>query len=164
MQTPTHQFLLALAQPGATAGAAPASPQPVNAVGVPGATPTVQGGDASQGSATPPQAQGPLGGNMLFWMLPVLLLFMFLMQAMTGRKEKKRREELANMIKKGERVRTVGGVVGTIAEVGDQDVVLRLEEGKMRIAKSAIQSVESKDRPQANGTIESKPEGAKAPV
>jgi preprotein translocase subunit YajC len=101
----------------------------------------------------------PGGMNMIFWALPLMLLLLIFSQVMAGRKDKKRRQELMSSIKKGEKVQTLGGVIGTIIEVGDHDVVLRVEEGRIRFAKSAIQTVlaASKDKP-ANGTIESKPD------
>lgn len=158
LTTPSsHAWLLFLAQ-NSSAGAAPASPaQPVNAVGVPGTSSQPAAGPATNGA--PPA--GPAGGSMIFWLLPAMLLVMILMSVMGGRKEKKKRAELMESLKKGERVQTIGGVLGTITEIGEQDLVLRVEEGRIRVLKTAVQTVLSKDKP-ASSLAEAKPEAKTA--
>jgi len=126
---------------------------PIQAVGVPGA-PTATG---TTGAAGPtPAAQGPGGMGAIFWLLPAMLLVMVLLQVTGARKEKKRRAEMMSQIKKGEKVQTAGGLIGTIIEVGETDVVLRLEEGRARVLKSSIALVAGAKA--ANGTVEAKPE------
>ncbi|MDX2132534.1 MAG: preprotein translocase subunit YajC [Planctomycetota bacterium] len=144
--------------PGTTAG-------PVVPIGV-------RGSDATTGAAPvtgaptpggPPPGPAPKSGmDPIFWILPAMLLVMVLVSVFGGRKEKKRRQELLAGIKRGDRVQTMGGIIGTIAELGDDDVVLRLEEGRVRVAKSAIQGVLQSTRA-PGATVESKPE-VKAPV
>ncbi len=152
--------LWTIAQDGSPAPAA----GPVVPVGV------RQGSDAAaplNGTATTqPAGPGPgtparSGMDPIFWLLPAMLLVMVLISVFGGRKEKKRRQELLANIKKGDRVQTLGGIIGTIVEMGDDDVVLRIEEGRLRIAKSAVQGIVQPSR--AAGAVEAKPE-AKAAV
>jgi len=82
----------------------------------------------------------PFGGQFLYIMVAMLGLMIF-MSFWTNRKEKKRREELMNSMRKGDRVQTLGGMLGTVQEVFDNEVVLRLEEGRVRVARSSIQTV-----------------------
>ena len=77
---------------------------------------------------------------------PLLLVMIFVIgfSMLSSRKEKKRREQLLASIKKGEKVLTIGGIIGTIAEVRDDEVVLRVDENsntRMRFTRSSIQQV-----------------------
>lgn len=94
---------------------------------------------------------------MIFWLLPVMLIVMIIFSVLTGRKEKKKKEELISAIKKHDKVQMLGGIIGSVAEVGDEDIVLRVEEGRIRFAKSAVAAVLSSAK--ASGSLESKPEG-----
>ena len=104
--------------------------------------------------ATPAPAGNTPGG--LSVMLPMVLVLgaLILMQVFMGRKERKRRDEMMSSMKKGDRVQTSGGVIATIMEIHDDDVLLRLEEGKMRVTRAAISGVVKS----AKGGPEDKPE------
>ena len=75
--------------------------------------------------------------------LMVLLAFgvMFISMLLSGRKDQKKRKELIESMRKGDKVQTGGGIIGTVAEIGQDDVVLKVEEGRIRFAKAAIVSV-----------------------
>ena len=63
---------------------------------------------------------------------------------MGGRKEKRRRAEMLASLARNDKVHTVGGLIGTVTEVHDQEVVLRTDEAsntRVRIARSAITQV-----------------------
>ncbi|MCA9299816.1 MAG: preprotein translocase subunit YajC [Phycisphaerales bacterium] len=107
-------------------------------------TPGEPGSTATQGtpSGSPGQPTGQQGGaDFIFMMLIPLILFMFVMTFMTGRKDKRRRQEMMDSLQKHARVQTTGGVIGSVVEIRDTEVVLRVEEGRIRFAKAAIQSV-----------------------
>ena len=60
-------------------------------------------------------------------------------------KRKKQAETMRNSLKKGERITTIGGMVGRIVQVNDTTVVFETSEDSVRIeiAKWGIQSTES---------------------
>ena len=60
-------------------------------------------------------------------------------------KRKKQAETMRNSLKKGERITTIGGLVGRIVQVNDTTVVFETSEDRVRIeiAKWGIQSTES---------------------
>ena len=60
-------------------------------------------------------------------------------------KRKKQAENMRNSLKKGERITTIGGLVGRIVQVNDTTVVFETSEDRVRIevAKWGIQSTES---------------------
>jgi preprotein translocase subunit YajC len=138
----------------AAAGATPA--------GMPGATAAPAAGTtAAPGGAAPlgaPAGAAPQGLGPMIWLLPAMLVVMIGMSLWTGRKEKKKREALMNSIKKYDKVTTIAGIVGEVAELNDHDVVLRVEDGRIRFSRSAITGVIGESRA-ASSIVEGK--GAK---
>ena len=64
-------------------------------------------------------------------------------------------------LRKGDKVQTNGGIIGTVAELGQDDVVLKVEEGRIRFAKAAVTGVLKSSTAKPESTIiEPKPEGA----
>jgi preprotein translocase subunit YajC len=101
-------------------------------------------GDVPGPNPAPPSS--PLG-SILFPMVLVLgVLFMF--SIFGGRKEKKRKAEMLASLAKGAKVQTVGGVLGTIVDVRDDEVLVKVDESsntRMRFAKSAISAVTNEE-------------------
>lgn len=99
--------------------------------------------------------------------MPLLLLLafgiMFIPMILSGRKEAKKKAQLLSLMRKGDRVQTAGGITGVITELGQDDVVLRMEEGRIRFAKSAIVGI-LKSSPVNGKADEGKPEINAAPV
>ncbi|MBF0243872.1 MAG: preprotein translocase subunit YajC [Planctomycetes bacterium] len=64
------------------------------------------------------------------------------------RKEKKKKEQLMGALAKDMKVRTIGGVLGKVDEVRQNDVVLVIDErsnARITFSKSAIASIETGD-------------------
>ena len=106
------------------------------------AVPTTQG--------KPP---GPLLQFLSSGMMPLLLalavLWFLMIRGKSG--ETKKRQQMLNELKKGARVQTIGGVLGTVVEVRDSEVLLKVDEStntKMRFARSAIHRVLEDDKPE----------------
>lgn len=132
----TTQMMLVLAQDGAS-----------EVLGAPGGAAT---GEAAQGAPAGGGAPGtaaPNGMGGLGMMMPLLIglmIFMVVTSMMSGKKEKKKRAELMNSLKRRDKVQTIGGVIGTIAEIKNDEVVLKVDHGsntRIRFARSAIQQV-----------------------
>ena len=69
------------------------------------------------------------------------------------RKEKKRRAELLSAIKKGDRVQTVGGAIGTVTDIRDNDITVRVDDNtgtRIRFARSAVQTILGDDEKPQN--------------
>ncbi|MFM9168714.1 MAG: preprotein translocase subunit YajC [Phycisphaerales bacterium] len=113
----------------------------------PGATPAAAApaaGTAAGAEAVPAQPGG--GGFMI--MMMVLLGTMILFTFVSGRREKKKRAELLGSIKKHDKVMTIGGVMGTVVELKDDSVVLKVDETsntRITFSKTAISQVIAQD-------------------
>ncbi len=97
---------------------------------------------------TPQQAPGSM------FLFPALLMAMVVFLFMTSRSQKKRerreREEMYARLSKNDRVLTIGGVIGTIVAVKEDQVVVKVDEStntKMTFMKTAIQRIMSDDSP-----------------
>jgi len=96
--------------------------------------------DAGTGATGSP---GGLGMGIL-WIPLVMLVALMLFTSMGSRKERRRRQELLASIKKGDRVRTSAGIIGSITELRDDEVVLETDKAtstRIRFARSAIDQV-----------------------
>ena len=73
-------------------------------------------------------------------------------------KRKKQAENMRNSLKKGERITTIGGLVGRIVQVNDTTVVFETSEDRVRveITKWGIQSTESMEAAAQKGGKKSK--------
>ena len=113
--------------------------------GGPGAaTSTVQSGSPGTSPATR-TATGPAGGFDFLWIVVLLgfvLLWVFMLSGQ--RKEKKKRAAMLDTLKKGDRIQTVGGILGSVIEIRDNEVLVKVDENantRLRFARSAIQNV-----------------------
>lgn len=113
----------------------------------PGAAPaTVPAAAGAEGAAAAPA--GTPGGSGFMIMMMVLLGAMILFSVMSGRREKKKRADLLGSIKKHDKVLTIGGVMGTVVEMKDDAVVLKVDETsntRITFSKSAISQVIAQD-------------------
>ncbi len=88
----------------------------------------------------------PAAPNASAFFLPAMMIalvaFMLLTSRSQKKKEKRERDELHAGMSKNDRVLTVGGIVGTIHTVRENEVVLKVDEStntKMTFLKTAIQ-------------------------
>lgn len=121
---------------------------------------------SGEGAAAPAGQVRGGGMDILMFGLLIFFLFMIITTMMSGRKEKKRKAELLGSLSRHDRVQTLGGIVGTIVELTDTEVLLRTDEAtnsRVRVTRSAVQTVLKK----ARGTsieAEGKPEAAEVSV
>jgi preprotein translocase subunit YajC len=79
--------------------------------------------------------------------IPIMIGAMFLMFIFTGKKKRaaeKKRKEMLSVLKKGDKVTTIGGIIGTVLEVRDDEVNVKIDESsnaRMRFARWAIRGV-----------------------
>jgi len=87
------------------------------------------------------QAQQQQEGNPIAMLLPLILLFL-VFYFIFMRPQIKRQKELQAMIqslKKGDKVVTSGGIIGTVVGVSEDKVTIKVGEGtKLEVVKSYI--------------------------
>jgi len=64
-------------------------------------------------------------------------IFYFLLIRPQRRRQKEHRNLLGSL-KRGDRVVTAGGILGTIEEIAEDSIILTVEDGKLRLSKGSI--------------------------
>ena len=119
--------------------------------GQPAAPAPATNGAATQTPGAPAAQQRPAGPDMFLVLLPVLV-GMVLLSIFSGRKQRKQKEKLLAELKKHDRVVTTGGMIGFVAEVKPDVVVLKLEEGRdvrVTFTRDAIAAIVKSAEPAA---------------
>ena len=86
--------------------------------------------------------QSAAGGSSLSFILMLALMFlvMWLFMIRPQRKQQKALEAMRNALKKVDKVITAGGIYGTVADVDERTVLVKVDgEVKLRVDKSSIQ-------------------------
>ena len=103
-------------------------------------------------------AQPAAGGGAGFWIM-ILLLFavMWLFMIRPHRKQQKELEKFRNELKKGDKIVTAGGIYGTVAEIQERTVLIKVDgEIKLRVDKNSIVRDYSTDAQAANDQAQQK--------
>lgn len=90
-------------------------------------------------------------GDMIVTLLPMVLIlvFMFLIIYVPQKRQDKKDTAMRNSIEIGDKVTTIGGIVGIVFAISEKDDTLVVETGsdrtKIRFRRSAISGVEKLD-------------------
>lgn len=108
----------------------------------------VGGLSAAEGDGAPPRDQG---FSQTLFMIAIALLFFYFILWRPEQKRRKALEQQRSSLKKGDRVSAMG-IIGTVASIKDNTVVLRMVDGnKIEFVKAAVTEI-----------LESAPEGDSA--
>lgn len=121
------------------------------------ATPATETTGTPDGKTTGGGGAAPPAGGGIFWIMIPFLLLMIVMMSISGRKQQKKHKALMAGLQKYDKVQTAGGILGTIVELKDHELVLRTDEAsntRIRIVRSAVQTVIAKH----GGKVEAKTE------
>ena len=112
-----------------------------------------EAGSGAGGGGTP---QGPPSSMMIWGLLLMMGVFFFVMFR-GSRAQQKKKDAMFGSMKKNDRVMTIGGVIGTIVQVKEHEIVLKVDEAsntKMTFIRRAIQQVLPDDGDLANADRE----------
>jgi len=87
------------------------------------------------------------GMDTIQLLLPFIIMFaiFYFLLIRPQQKRQKQRQQMLNNLKKGDKVITIGGLHGTIAELTDDTVVLRVNDvTKLTFDRSAINTVQAR--------------------
>lgn len=88
--------------------------------------------------------QGAAGSGMFFFIIMAFMVLMIVMTIMSGRKQRKQKQQMLSALAKNDRIQTIGGVIGTVVEIRDNEVLIetdRASNTRIRFSKAAIQQV-----------------------
>lgn len=88
---------------------------------------------------------GGLGGSWTTLLLPIaLVVVMLVVMIIPQRRRDKKVKDMLGSLKQGDRVRTIGGIYGTISSIKDDVIVLSVGPDKVKLvfARGAISQVE----------------------
>ena len=144
-----QDYLMLLAQ----AADAPAGPEA--APGAPAESTTQQADPATEGEPGPGARQTKgLGGMLIPMVLMFIVLYFFLFRG--PKKKQQQHKQMLEALKKNDRVRTIGGIIGTVVDIRDDEVVIKIDESnntKMRLIRGAISKVTTDEQ---SGALETK--------
>jgi preprotein translocase subunit YajC len=91
-----------------------------------------------------PPPKGPGGFDFIvMFVLPIIIIMYFFFIRPQKKKEKDKQQMIENL-KKGDRVTTVGGILGKVAVITDKHITLIIDEKKevkMKVVKPAVINV-----------------------
>jgi len=91
------------------------------------------------GTGPAPQRQGFFSYQLVFLVLMIVIFYMFILRG--PRKQQQQHKQMVQALKKNDRVRTIGGIFGTVVDVRGDEVTLKVDESnntKIRVSTSAI--------------------------
>jgi preprotein translocase subunit YajC len=106
---------------------------------------------AQAAPSQPAGSQPPLWLQLLsgpFVPLMLVLVVLWVVVLRGKQKQEKQRQQMLSDLKKNDRIETIGGLLGTVLEVRDGEVVIKADENnntKLRFRRSAIHRVISED-------------------
>lgn len=93
------------------------------------------------------QTQQPKGFDMFTMLLIFGAVILFMMMLGGGsRKQKKKQQAMLAAMSKGDKVVSIGGIKGSVVEVRDDEIVVKVDENnntRMKFSKEAIREVVS---------------------
>jgi preprotein translocase subunit YajC len=112
-----------------------------------GSEPVTGEGEATVGVPDPgtdlPAADEKKPVSPLMQFLPLILIFVVIYMFMLRgpRKQQQKQKQMVQALAKNDRVRTIGGILGTVVDVRGDEVTLKIDETnntKIRISASAV--------------------------
>ena len=85
-------------------------------------------------------AAGQGGSGLSMWiMLALIFIVMWFFMIRPQRKQQKELQNFRDALKKGDKVVTIGGIYGTVAEIKEDSVLIEVDNNvKIRVSKQAL--------------------------
>ena len=96
------------------------------------------------GQPSPSGAETQPGGMVFLIGIVLFMGVFFFMTSRSSRRERQKKADMIDNLKKNDRVMTIGGVLGTVVNVKDNEVVVKVDEAtntRMTFLKRSIQQV-----------------------
>ena len=79
-----------------------------------------------------------------FMLIVLFMIVLFWMNARSRKKEQRKFQDMLDALKRNDRILTIGGIIGTVVDVREGEVVVKVDESnntKVRFSRSAIKEV-----------------------
>ncbi|GKU75694.1 preprotein translocase subunit YajC [Paenibacillus sp. L3-i20] len=87
-------------------------------------------------------ATGAAGIFNMIWPFILMFAVFYFLLIRPQQKKQKQRTAMLNQIKKGDKITTIGGLHGTVVELADDTVVIRVNDTtKMTFERSAVNAI-----------------------
>ena len=90
----------------------------------------------------------PFGGHSLL-ILGLMFVVMYFLLFRGPRKKQQQHKQMVQTLQKNDRIRTIGGIIGTVVDIKDDEITLKVDEStntKIKVASTAIGRNLSKDK------------------
>ncbi len=84
------------------------------------------------------EEQGPGGGMPMLIMMGGMFVIMYFFMIRPQMKKAKEAKKFQDSLEVGDKVMTLGGIHGKIVEIGETDVVMAIDQGRLKIEKAEI--------------------------
>ncbi len=132
-----------LAQAESSDGPSGISSEPVSTEETTTTTSTAADPNAPVGKKQPP---GLFGNPLLMIGLMLIVMYLFLFRG--PRKKQQQHKQMVQDLQKNDKIRTIGGIIGTVVDIKDDEITLKVDESnntKIKVTPSAIGTNLSKD-------------------
>ena len=93
----------------------------------------------SSGSSVKMSKRQQGGGWSMWIMLALIFVVMWFFMIRPQRKQQKELQNFRDALKKGDKVVTIGGIYGTVAEIKEDSVLIEVDNNvKIRVSKQAL--------------------------
>ena len=92
--------------------------------------------------------RNPFGGTQLIF-LALMFVLMYMILFRGPRKKQQQHKQMIQSLAKNDRIQTIGGIIGTVVDIRDDEITLKIDESnntKIKIIRSAIGRNMSKDK------------------
>ena len=107
---------------------------------------------------------GSMGGTTMLIMMVGLFAVMYFMVIRPENKKKKEQEALRNSLHKGDKITTIGGIMGKIVDIKDDKIILEIGEDQVRLEmqKWAVMTNHTAEKEKSKRAAEAKEAAQKA--
>lgn len=85
-------------------------------------------------------AQQPAGGGWFMWVMLILIIaVMWFFMIRPQRKQQKELQKFREGLQKGDKIVTIGGIYGTVAEVKEKTLIIEVDSNvKIKVDKNSV--------------------------
>jgi preprotein translocase subunit YajC len=109
--------------------------------------------DLAYAMGTPPQGSGPL--TFLVQLLPMVAIFavFYFLLIRPQQRQRREREQMLRNLKKGDRIITSGGLIGTVMGLSGETVTLKIADSvRVECLRSAVTGLRGDARAETDAT------------